>query len=158
MSHLMSRVHTGTSAHRWLQRMLNTFDTNAATIEARVRKYHDREAVPSSSVVDAIATLCDGDDVLVSQMLAGPVNDEIAKDIASTVASTFAKYKGELDPSQRNVAKIVGSKLAADAYDLLSLADKIAITRMLSRDEAKALCLKRIATRRASLELSVASL
>lgn len=158
MSLINTRAPSASATFSYLQRSVLTFESNCARIVDRLHKRYALTAAPAPSITDAVATLADGDDVLAAQLFGGKLNPDIEAELADTVASSFAKYRGDLTPSPAQLFKVVGRRLGNDSYALLSLTDKLAITRTLSAADAKALCQKRIDSHKAAMRMSVATL
>lgn len=85
-------------------------------------------------------------------------NGDFIAEVADVVASTFERYRGDLEPNKKAIANVVGTKLADASYGALNLTDKLSIVRNLEKDEARALCARRLASKGRMHDLSVASL
>lgn len=157
MATLTCRAFSNSATYGLLSRSVQNFENNCLRIVGRLHKRGLTQA-PAPSICDAIATLADGDDVLAAQLFGGALNPDIETEIADTVASSFDREKGKMDPTTAQIQKVVGRKLGAHAYKFLSFVDRLAIVRTLDPQAARTLCEKRLQERAVSLRDSVATL
>lgn len=156
MSLINTRIHSNTACHAFLSRSIANFEAACNRVAKIV--HAKAPSAPLPSVHDAVAQCLDGDSALTSEFMSPNTNEAFVREVADVVASTFTRDKQDFEPDQRAIAKVVGTRLGGAAYPALSCADKVAIVRALDRDAAKALCERRLATRKNHLQHSVATL
>lgn len=145
MSLITTRIHSNTACHAFLSRAIANFEAACNRVAKIV--HLNCPTAPLPTINDAVSACIDGDSALMAEFFSADSNEEFIREVAAVVASTFERDRTDYEPTQAHVGRVVGVNLAASAYRLLSLADKLSIVRSLCKSDAIALCERKVKAR-----------